>query len=113
MTDADSDYYIPDGNIKASSEYSSSFRASHSRLNGSSCWYPASTDKQRWIQADLGCTVSVFGIQTQGSGDWNDGSWVATLKVSTFDHEPRTGDSGVFIKDENQDKVCILKSQSS
>ena len=100
MSDPNSEYYIPDGNIQVSSE-----RYKLGRLHGD-VWLPASDDTQPWIQADIGRLVNVYGIQTQGDGT---AYWVTTLKVSTFQNVPGTGDVGDFIQEGSDVKVCIIK----
>ena len=103
MSNPNSEYYIPDSSIKASSEFDSSYKASKARLHGIYCWFPADADAQPWIEADLGLLVNVSGIQTGGSGYTY---WVTTLKVSTFQQVPGAGDAGYFIKHGNDIKVC-------
>ena len=103
MSDLNSEYYIPDSSIQASSELSSFYIASRGRLHASRHgWLAHYNDNYPWIQADLGRLVNMYGIQTQGSGDAN---WVTTLKVSTS-QVPGAGDAGDFIKDWNEIKVC-------
>ena len=101
MSDPNSDNYIPDGSITASVSYSS-YIASFGRLNGYNKRWAVNNDNDPWIQADIGRLVNMYGIQTQGSGSV---SRVATLKVSTFQNVPGSGD-GDFIQDENEVKVC-------
>ena len=106
MADPASQYYIPDSSIQASSEYNSDHKAIYGRLHPSThYWVPADADAQPWIEADLDHLVNVYGIQTQGAAD---GFFycVTTLKVSTFQQEPGAGDSGDFIKEGNETKVC-------
>ena len=106
MTDSNSEYYIPDSSIQASSLYNSNYKASNGRLRGSSCWEPAGGDAQPWIEADLGRHVNVHGIQTQGGSGYYY-HWVTTLKVSTFQQVPGAGDAGDFITEGNGViKVC-------
>ena len=106
MSDPNSEYYIPDGSIQASSDSGSYYKASKGRLHGRPGWLPDYDDTQKWIQADIGRLVNVYGIQTQGDGT---GYWVTTLKVSTFQNVPRTGDVGDFIQEGSDVKVCIIK----
>ena len=105
VADPNSKYYVPDGSIQASSEHSLIEKASYGRLHGSSCWMPAATDAQPWIDADLGRPVNVYGIQTQGGCyAW----WVTSLKVSTSQQVPGAGrDVGDFIKEGNEIKVHV------
>ena len=104
MSDPNSEYYIPDSSIQASSEYSPKYKASYGRLHNSVRWVAATHDTQPWIEADLGRLFNVCGIQTQGSGTTN---WLITLKVSTYRNVPVMGDSGDFIQYGNEVKVCI------
>ena len=109
MSDPNSEFYIPDGSIQASSEHTSNYVASSGRLHGSGRWRPADSDTKPWIQADLGRLVNMDGIQTQGNGN---GRWTTTLKVSTFQNVPGMGDNGAFIKNKNGVvKVCIKQKQ--
>ena len=105
MSDPNSDNYIPDGSIQASSEISSSnHKASYGRLNGNNQWIAATSDNVPWIQADIGRLVNMYGIQTQGRSS---SYWVTTLKVSTFQHVPVAGDNGDSVRDGgNGIKVC-------
>ena len=108
MSDPNSDNYIPDGSIQASSEFSSATVPSYGRLNGNNYWVPADSDTDPWIQVDIGRLVNVYEIQTQGCGGAN---WVTTLKVSTFQQVPAgAGDVGDFITYENEIKVLFLYS---
>ena len=100
MTDPDSMYYVPDGNIKASSIYTSwrAYEARFARLHDKNLWWVAAReDVSPWIQADIGRPASVYGVRTQGDGG---GRWVTKVKVSTFQHEPVEDESvGDFIED--------------
>ena len=104
------DKSIPDGNIRASSQYSQSFHVKYARLDHSSSWSAATTDDEPWIQADIGYETKVSGLVTQGdggSGKYDD--WVITLKVSIYDDVTRNSDGpGIFVGDDgNGHKVCI------
>ena len=101
MADSNSEYYIPDDSIQASSEYAGGYYAAiYGRLDSSRCWYPADGDIQPWIETDFGRLVIVSGIKAQGCGV----HWVTTLKVSTFQEVSGTED---FIRTEgNEVKVC-------
>ena len=109
MTDPESDYYIPDSRIQASSShdiYGITYAATEGRLNNTkynSCWLPGGTDTSPWIQGDIGVLVSVYGVQTKGYV-----LWVTTLKVSTFQGVPVAGESGAFIQEDGQDAVCTI-----
>ncbi|CAB4016839.1 zinc metallo ase nas-4-like [Paramuricea clavata] len=62
---------IPDSSIRASSQYSSLFKASAARLHGlpsmynMGAWCPK-TKTNSWLEIDLGQMVRVTGIATQG-----------------------------------------------
>ena len=107
MSNPNSEYYIPDSNIQASTEASADYKASNGRLHGNISWYPHYDDAKPWIESDLGRLVNVSGIQTQGTGS---SGWVTTLKVSTFPNVPVSGD-GDFIQVGNIVKVCIKRKQ--
>ena len=102
MSNPNSEYYIPDSSIQASSEWSSIFKASNGRLHDGNGWYASKGDTNPWIEADLGLPVDGYGIQTQGKYS----NWVTTLKVSTFQNVPGSGGDGDFILDRNESKVC-------
>ena len=105
MSDPNSEYYIPDGSIQASSE-SGYYKASKGRLHGRPAgWLPDYDDTQKWIQADIGRLVNMYGIRTQGH-NIESPYWVTTLKVSTFQNVPGTGDVGDFIQEGSDVKVC-------
>ena len=104
MSDPNSEYYIPDSSIQASSVWSSNYKASNGRLHGGIYWSPGA-DAQPWIEADLGRLVNVYGILTQGDG-YTMYYWVTTLIVSTFQQVPGAGDVGDFITEGNEIKVC-------
>ena len=105
MANPKSQYYVPDDSIQASSSESYDYRASYGRLHAENkYWEPAGDDAKPWIEADLGRSVDVYGIQTQG--DYTR-SWVTTLKVSTFQQVYNYEYDGDFIKEEwNEFKVC-------
>ena len=85
---------IPDANIRASSESSSSdYAARAGRLNVYRYWYPVSWDNERWIQADIGYQTYVSGVATQGYGSY----WVTSFKVSTF--YMTTADDEIFVSE--------------
>ena len=109
MSVSNSEYYVPDTSIQASSaDPMGGYEAYNARLHGNGNWYPDTGDTQPWIQADLGREVEVYGIQIQGDGGYY---WVTTLKVSTFQNVPETGEVGDFIQDGNDVKVCIKQKQ--
>ena len=109
MSDPNSEHYIPDSSITASSEFLSVYLASEGRLQDDSIgWIPDDTDTQACIQADIGHVVNVYGLQTQlFDADAAD----TLIKVSIFQNIPNMGDVGDFIKDGNDDEVRIKRKQ--
>ncbi|XP_072017426.1 lactadherin-like [Amphiura filiformis] len=102
MTNSD----IPDANIHASSEYSSSYGATKGRLNGSSYWKAAHSQAGPiWIEVDIGYLTHVFGVITQGSGQASHADYVKSFTVSTFE---TTGANEEFIKDQNGEAIEFL-----
>ena len=97
--------------IKASSAFGSNFVPHHGRLNinrGLCAWTPTAEGKDTsWIRVDLGDTMSVTGVATQGR--CNSDKWVTsyTLSYSTDD-----GDWELY-KESDSTKVCLLTKQFS
>ncbi|XP_072017210.1 uncharacterized protein [Amphiura filiformis] len=90
---------IPDENIQASSELSSTYVASKGRLNGPSAWVAANGQTGPiWIQADIGYQTYVSGVITQGDGKPNYPDYVTSFSVSTF---RTTGANEMFVEDQN------------
>ena len=108
-SDPNSEHYIPDSSITASSEYLSVYLASEGRLHDDSRgWIPDQSDTQAWIQADIGSVVNVYGLQTQlFDADAAD----TLITVSIFQNIPGMEDVGDFIKDGNDDEVSIKRKQ--
>ena len=100
---------IPDSMLRASSFQSNHNRKPYyARLGNSSYWISVGKrlDLEPWIQADLGCTHRVTGLQTEG----NDGPgelkyWVEQIRVQVGMCE----DGLIYISDDNgQPMVCII-----
>ena len=74
---------IPDNQLTASTQYGSGYQAAYGRLNGDRgdgwCAKEASRTDD-WLQVDLGKTVQVCGVATQG--DRNGNEWVTDFKLS-------------------------------
>ena len=97
---------IPDNQLSASSEYSSGYQAAYGRLNGDRgdgwCAKEAARDDD-WLQVDLGRTIEVCGVATQG--DRNGNEWTTYFKMSySYD-----GASWTTYKDGNGAEVVRLK----
>ena len=66
-----------DDRIKASSQYDSNFSVKGCKLNKtmenghSSAWCAASSDKNAWIEVNLGGSYLITGVSIQGRGDSN------------------------------------------
>ena len=103
---------IPDENIRASSEFKTSkhgvgyLYSWRARLNGDYTWGAATSDSQRWIQADIGYQTYVSGVVTQGDGGFGVADWVESLQVSTFLTD--TSDEDIFVQD--KDGVVMVNS---
>ena len=96
---------IPNENFTASARVSG-YDAHNARLNGATIWAASGSILSPWIQVDIG-HMNVSGLLTQGDGGESPvGSydWITKLKVSTF---LTTGDTEVFIEDENGDVEVI------
>ena len=99
---------IPDSSINASSflTHTDGDRVpQNARLGLAMFWSNNGDDTSPWIQADLGSTHRVSGLQTVGNGrndTWR--YWVQQLKVEVG----FSASDLVFIKDgDDQDKVCL------
>ena len=94
---------IPDSSITASSYFSPSDGRDdrlpqYARLHSDRNWSSYGGDSQPWIQADLGSSHVVTGLQTSGTpGEWS--YWVEKIKVKVG----MTEHSLVFIEDSNGD----------
>ena len=99
---------ILDSAITASSAYSSSYVPHHGRLNlnhGAGGWAPASAKKDTsWIQVDLGDTMSVTGVATQGRCNCKSSYWVRSYTVSYS----ADGRDWEFLKESGSTKVGLL-----
>ena len=90
---------IPDKNIKASSYNSEYFHVRYARLNGNGgkIWAAEPSDKERWIQADIGYQTHVSGVITQGLVHSNMVLFVNSVMVSTF--LSSINDEELFVED--------------
>ncbi|XP_072017415.1 uncharacterized protein [Amphiura filiformis] len=97
---------IPDENIQASSEHSSSHAATRGRLNNRGSWHADySQTGPVWIQADIGSQTYVSGVITQLDGGESRGAdWMTSFKVSTF---LATGADEVFVEDQNGNAIIF------
>ena len=74
---------IPDNQMKASSQYDTGYKPAYGRLNGDrgDGWCAKKRNrKDDWLQVDLGTTIEVCAIATQG--DINGNEWVTDFKLS-------------------------------
>ena len=84
------DRRIPDMAFSASSILTRAHSPSRARLHSqvrnlqAAGWAPGLTDSTPWIQVDLGTTMIIAGIGTQGGRYfwWSRGGWVRKFKVS-------------------------------
>ena len=69
--------------MTASTQYGIKFQAAYGRLNGNrgDGWCAKeSARNDDWLQVDLGTTIFVCGVATQG--DWTANDWVTDFKLS-------------------------------
>ena len=74
---------IIDAQVKASTEWDSSYAAKNARLNlaaGRGGWRPRIDNTDQWIQVDLGENTQVAGIKTQGCAKHEE--WVESFTIS-------------------------------
>ncbi|XP_019625259.1 PREDICTED: neuropilin-1-like isoform X1 [Branchiostoma belcheri] len=57
---------IHDQQISASSFYGPGWEARHARVDGRYAWRPAQRHRHEWLAVDLGRTVNITGVMTQG-----------------------------------------------
>ncbi|XP_020609795.1 lactadherin-like [Orbicella faveolata] len=75
---------IPDNQMTASSQYNHGYQAAYGRLNGDrgDGWCAKEAGKNDdWLQVDLGKTIALCAIATQG--DRNGNEWVTAFKLSS------------------------------
>ena len=72
---------IPDNRMTASSHYGPKYRAYYGRLNANreKGWCPGSATGE-WLQVDLGATIEICGVATQG--DIEGYEWTKDFKLS-------------------------------
>ena len=74
---------IPDSRLTASSQYGTRFQPAYGRLNGNrgDGWCAKKADRNDdWLQVDLGKTIQVCAVATQG--DRNGNEWTTDFKLS-------------------------------
>ena len=77
--------FISDAQISVSSQYSSNHAAVQARLHYKArgfkrgSWSARFTDRNQWLQVDLGAEISVKAIATQGRNKYN--QWVTAYKL--------------------------------
>lgn len=74
---------IIDAQVKALTEWDSSYAAKNARLNfavGRGGWRPQTDKTDQWIQVDLGENTQVAGIKTQGCAKREE--WVESFTIS-------------------------------
>lgn len=84
------DRRIPDVAFSSSSVLTSAHAPSRARLHSqvrnlqAAGWAPIRGDKTPWLQVDLGTSIIIAGIGTQGGRYfwWSKGGWVEKFKVS-------------------------------
>ena len=71
---------IADGQVTASTEYSSHYAAKDGRLHTGTAWSADTNDPDQWLQIDLGVEYpTVTRVVTQGSGSFSE--WVTEYKL--------------------------------
>ena len=100
---------LPDNQLTASSEYGSGYQAAYGRLNGDRgdgwCAKEAARDDD-WLRVDLGKSIEVCGVATQG--DRNGNEWTTDFKLSYS----ADGNTWTTYKDGNGAEVvrlCLLR----
>ena len=76
---------IPDGLMKANSQYNDSYKPSYGRLNGTrgDGWCSRNAHGNNdWLEVDLGRTVQVCAVETQG--DISGSKWTTAFKLSFY-----------------------------
>ena len=89
--------------ISASSQWNSDLAPHQARLRNGKCWAAGAADSSQWLQVDLGSTMRVVGIATQGrlSGK---GQWVTQYKLQyredgqAFKFYRQNGDSSATVR---------------
>lgn len=96
---------IKDGQISASSEYTSDKHgARFARLNknlGGGSWVAKTKDKNQWLQISLGTKVKVTAVASQGRTLYD--QWVTKYKLQYGND----GKNFQYYKEEGKDKVNL------
>jgi len=98
---------IRDGQISASTEYTSNHGAKYARLNrnqGEGSWAAETNDQNQWLQVALDNPMKVTAVATQGRGKYD--QWVTKYKLQYSDD----GKSFQYYEEEGKDKVNRLKA---
>ena len=74
---------ILDSKMTASSEFNNNFKAGYGRLNGKrgDGWCTKTNHQNDWLQVDLGKTIQMCAVATQG--DINGNEWTEEYKLFT------------------------------
>ena len=99
---------ITDAKITASSQVDGNHSAVQARLNfkeyenKAGAWSALTTDRNQWLQVDLGSYTRVTRLATQGRNSYDE--WVTKYKLQFSDHEGNFQ----FYKQLGESKVCHL-----
>ena len=75
---------ITNGQVTASSEYSSHYAGKDGRLHTGAAWSADANDVHQWLEIDLGVDYpTVTRVATQGSGEFSE--WVTEYKLQYSD----------------------------
>ena len=99
---------IKDGQLRASTEYTSNHGAKYARLNknqGAGCWASKTKDQNQWLQVGFSSPVKVTGVATQGRTLYS--QWVTKYKLQYSDD----GENFQYYKEEGKDKVKRLNKR--
>ncbi|CAH1778931.1 unnamed protein product, partial [Owenia fusiformis] len=94
-------YYVADAGLTASSTWASDNGAKRSRLDtqadtsGVGAWSARTSDREQWIQADLGRVMIVTGVITQGRN--GNAQWVKSYKFSYGETETDLKEYGMIL----------------
>lgn len=75
---------IPDNKMTATSQYNRNYPPSYGRLNenrGGSWCAKSSSATGDWLQVDLGKTINICGLATQGNGNGRYDEWVIDFRL--------------------------------
>ncbi|XP_072021648.1 lactadherin-like [Amphiura filiformis] len=97
--DGSEDQKIQDSRFSCSSHKHEPCNHSKSRLNSTSAWTPDSSDKNQWIEVDLGVTKLVSEVVTQGNPDGD--KWVTKYKIQ---YKVEERDEWKYVTDDTKEK---------